>query len=323
MGRRTVVLAVGLIGLLLAAGCSASKAGTSPGTSKAATGIKVGTAPTLSGTSFYLAAQNGAFAKNHLVATPQLVTSGAQAIPLLLNGQIQFTASDAVGAIKAISQGLPLEIIAQGPVVSADPRKDNAGLIVGSGIANVRDLAGKAVAVNALGSFSELAAEKSIDLAGGDSSKVKFVELPIPQMAAAVKAGTVAGAAISEPYLSQGKAEGLKDLMPILYAVFPNAPMLVYLASTSYASSHPQVIREFAASMTAANAALGTSPATLKSVGEHVAKMSAAQLAGVILPTYVSTPVSLEALKNVMKVMVEYKVLAAPIDLRGHVYVSG
>jgi NitT/TauT family transport system substrate-binding protein len=323
MGRRTVVLAVGLIGLLFGAGCSASKAGTSPGTSKAATEIKVGTAPTLSGTSFYLAAQNGTFAKNHLVATPQLVTSGAQAIPLLLNGQIQFTAADAVGAIKAISQGLPLQIIAQGPVVSADPRKDNAGLIVGSGIANVRDLAGKAVAVNALGSFSELAAEKSIDLAGGDSSKVKFVELPIPQMAAAVKAGTVAGAAISEPYLSQGKAEGLKDLMPILYAVFPDAPMLVYLASTSYASSHPQVIREFAASITAANAALGTSPATLKSVGEHVAKLSAAQLAGVILPTYVPTRVSLEALKNVMKVMVEYKVLAAPIDLQGHVYVSG
>jgi NitT/TauT family transport system substrate-binding protein len=228
--------------------------------------------------------------------------------------------SDAVGAIKAISEGIPLEIIAQGPVVSTDPRKDNAGLIVGSGVSNVRDLAGKTVAVNALGSFSELAAEKAIDLAGGDSSTVKFVELPIPAMAAAVKAGTVAGAAISEHYLSEGKAEGLKVLMPILYDVFPNAPMLVYLASASYASSHPQVIREFAASITAANAVLGTSPATLKSVGERVAKMSAAQLAGVILPTYVPTPVSLAALKNVMKIMVEYKVLTAPIDLQSHVY---
>jgi NitT/TauT family transport system substrate-binding protein len=320
MGRRTIVLAIGLTGLLFAAGCSSSNAGTNPGTSTSTTAIKVGTAPTLSGTSFYLAAQNGTFAKNHLAGTPQLVTSGAQAIPLLLNGQIQFTVSDAVGAIKAISEGIPLEIIAQGPVVSTDPRKDNAGLIVGSGVSNVRDLAGKTVAVNALGSFSELAAEKAIDLAGGDSSKVKFVELPIPQMASAVKAGTVAGAAISEPYLSEGKAEGLKVLMPILYDVFPNAPMLVYLASASYASSHPQVIREFAASITAANALLGTSPATLKSVGERVAKMSAAQLAGVILPTYVPTPVSLAALKNVMKVMVEYNVLTAPIDLQSHVY---
>jgi NitT/TauT family transport system substrate-binding protein len=331
MDRRARILAVGFAGLLLAAGCSSGSSGspasatpgaTSSGAALSASSIKVGTAPTLSGLSFYAAAEDGAFAKNHLSAAPQLMTSGAEAIPLLLNGQIQFTVADAAAAIKAISQGVPLEIVAQGPVVSADPQKDNAGLLVGPGVANVRDLNGKAVAVNALDSFSELAAEKSIDLAGGDSSKVKFVELPIPQMAAAVKAGTVAGAAISEPFLSAGKAAGLKDLMPILYRVFPNAPMVVYLASTAYASSHPQVIKEFADAITAANTALGASTATLKSVSERAAKMTAAQVAQVILPTYVPTPLSLTALGNVMTVMVEYKVLTAPIDLRSHVYGS-
>ena len=320
MDRRAWVVTVGLTSMLLAAGCTSSNSGsTKSGKSGSTTDIKVGTAPTLSGASFYLAAQDGTFTKNHLSATPQVMTSGAQAIPLLLNGQVQFTVADAVGAIKAVSQKIPLEIVAQGPIVSPDPTKDNAGLVAGPGVANVQDLAGKTVAVNALASFSQLAAEKSIDLAGGDSSKVKYVELPIPQMAAAVKAGTVAGAAISEPFLSQGKAEGLKDLTPILNKVFPNAPMLVYLASTSYASSHPQVIKDFAASITAANTALGANPATLKSVGGSVAKMTSAQLDNMILPTYVAGPVSLDALKTVMDVMVEYKVLKAPIDLQSHV----
>jgi NitT/TauT family transport system substrate-binding protein len=329
MDRPARILAVGFAALLLAAGCSSGSSGSpasgtqgssSSAASGATTSIKVGTAPTLSGTSFYLAAQNRTFVKDHLAAAPELMTSGAQSIPLLLNGQIQFSVSDAVAAIKAISQGVPLEIVAQGPIVSPDPRKDNAGLLVGRGITRVGELAGKTVAVNALGSFSELAAERSIDLAGGDSSKVKFVELPIPQMVAAVKAGTVAGAAISEPFLSEGKAAGLKDLMPILYRVFPDAPMVVYVTSTSYASSHPQVVREFASAMTTANATLSTSPATLKSVGAHVAKMTVGQIANVILPTYVPTPVSLDALQNVMKVMMEYKVLAAPVNLRSHVY---
>jgi len=321
MDRRAWVVAIGLVSCtLLAAGCTSSSSGSKKtGTSGSTTNIKVGTAPTMSGVSFYLAAQNGTFARNHLSATPQVMTSGAQAIPLLLNGQVQFTVADAVGAIKAVSQKIPLEIVAQGPIVSPDPTKDNAGLVVGPGIANVQDLAGKTIAVNALASFSQLAAEKSIDLAGGDSSKVKYVELPIPQMAAAVKAGTVAGAAISEPFLSQGKADGLKDLTPILNKVFPNAPMLVYLASASYASSHPQVIKEFAASIAAANTALGTNPATLKSVAGSVAKVTSAQLDTMILPTYVPTPVSLDALKTVMDVMVEYKVLKAPIDLQSHV----
>src|ERR1700721_3141855 len=168
MDRRARILAVGVAGLLLAAGCSSGSAGspasatpgaTSSGAALSASSIKVGTAPTLSGLSFYAAAEDGAFAKNHLSAAPQLMTSGAEAIPLLLNGQIQFTVADAAAAIKAISQGVPLEIVAQGPVVSADPQKDNAGLLVGPGVANVRDLNGKAVAVNALDSFSELAAE--------------------------------------------------------------------------------------------------------------------------------------------------------------------
>src|ERR1700689_2887676 len=329
MDRRARIVAVGFAGLLLATGCSSGSSGppasatpgaTSSAASQSTSSIRVGTAPTLSGMSFYAAAQDGAFAKNHLSAAPELMTSGAQAIPLLLNGQIQFTVADAVAAIKAISQGVPLEIVAQGPIVSTDPSKDNAGLLVRPGVTNVRDLAGQTVAVNALNSFSELAAEKSIDLAGGDSSKVKFTELPIPQMTATVPAGTVAGAAISEPFLSAGKAAGLKDLMPILYRVFPNAPMIVSLSSTSYASSHPQVIKEFADSITAANTALGASPAALKSVGESVAKMTAAQLAKVILPTYVPTPVSLAALGNVMNVMMEYKVLTGPVDLRSHVY---
>jgi NitT/TauT family transport system substrate-binding protein len=108
--------------------------------------------------------------------------------------------------------------------------------------------------------------------------------------------------------------------MPILYRVFPDAPMVVYVTSTSYASSHPQVVREFANAMTTANATLSTSPAMLKSVGAHVAKMTAGQIANVILPTYVPTPVSLDALQNVMKVMMEYKVLAAPVNFRSHVY---
>jgi hypothetical protein len=96
--------------------------------------------------------------------------------------------------------------------------------------------------------------------------------------------------------------------------------MLVYLATTSYVSSHPQAVREFADSIAAADTALGENPATLKSVGGSVAKMTVAQLANSILPTYVSAPISLDALKTVMSVMVEYKVLTAPIDLTGHVY---
>jgi NitT/TauT family transport system substrate-binding protein len=321
--RRVRRTAVGIAGLLLVAGCSSCAS--EPGNSSdpaSGTDITVGTSLTLPGTSFYLAAQDGTFTKNHLTATPQVSTSGAQSMPLLLNGQIQFAVSDPVGAIKAISENIPVQIVAQGPVVSPDPAKDTTGLIVDSSVSTVQDLAGKVVAVNSLNSLSQLAAARSIDLAGGDSSRVKFVEMPVPQMAAAVRAGTVTGAAVSEPYLSEGKAYGLKALLPVLCRAFPAAPMVVYLTSTSYASSHPQAVKEFAASIATANTTLAANPATLRSVGESVSKMTAAQLSSTILVTYVSTPISVEALKTMMDVMVSYNMLTTPIDLQSHIYSS-
>src|ERR1700722_625142 len=85
MDRPARILAVGFAGLLLAAGCSSGSSGSpasgtqgspSSAASGATTSIKVGTAPTLSGTSFYLAAQNRTFVKDHLSAAPELMTSG-------------------------------------------------------------------------------------------------------------------------------------------------------------------------------------------------------------------------------------------------------
>jgi NitT/TauT family transport system substrate-binding protein len=320
---------IALVGLLAAA-CSSANSGTSSsvsstssasGASGASTTLKVGTSPTLSNASLYLAGENGLFTSHDLAVTMQLETSGAEAVPQLLNGQIQFTAADPLGALVAISEKVPLVIVAQANVVSPNAAQDTSGLLVSghSGITDAADLAGKTVAVNALDSLSEVTTEAAIDAAGGDSAKVKFVELPIPQMIAAVQRGTVQGAVLNEPYVTQAKEAGLTDLLPPMAKTIPGVPQLVYVTSKSYADSHPAVVQAFAASINAADGDLSHSPSLIRSVGEKSTTVGAGVLAKIVLPTFTSTGLSTSSLARLEQLMVKYKVLKSPLQLSAYI----
>jgi|HubBroStandDraft_6_1064221.scaffolds.fasta_scaffold108408_2 NitT/TauT family transport system substrate-binding protein len=332
MAKHARLILVMLAGLLLAA-CSSAKgstdataaAGTSAGTTVGTTALKVGTSPTLSNASLYLATQNGAFANHHLAVTPQLVTSGAEAVPLLLNGQIQFTAADPLGALVAISQKVPLVIVAQANVVPANPAQDSTGLLVkaSSPIGDAADFAGKTVAVNALNSLSQVTAEATIDEAGGNASAVRFVELPIPQMIAAVQRGTVDGAVLNEPYVTQAKAAGLRDVFPVMSKSVPGVPQLVYVAAKSYVASHPATVAAFAASIATADSDLSQSPSLIRSVGAKSTTVGSAVLGKIILPTFTSSALSVSSLATLETLMVKYKVLPQPLSNLGQYVFSG
>src|SRR5260370_32106298 len=160
MIARRAVLAGAAVLCLAAVGCSSkaasttSSGATSATTPARATKLTAGTSPTISNASLYLATEDGTFAKNNLDVTPVVIQSGAQAIPQLLNGQIQFAAADPLSSILTISKNVPLEIVVGDNVVPPDPSKDPSGLIVkgSSSIQSLARLHGKTAAVNALSS---------------------------------------------------------------------------------------------------------------------------------------------------------------------------
>jgi NitT/TauT family transport system substrate-binding protein len=315
-----------LIGLL-AAGCGSASEGAT-GTAATASGpagttaLKVGTSPTLSNASLYLAIGNSLFKGHSLAVTTTPESSGAEAVPQLLNGQIQFTATDPLGALVAVSEHVPVVIVAQANVVGASAAQDSTGLVVsvGSGIHSAASLSGKTIAVNALDSISEVTAEAAIDAAGGDSAKVKFVELPFPQMVAAVQRGLVSGAMLGEPYLTQAKDAGLVDLFPVMSKTIPGTPQLVYIASKTYATSHPAIVNAFAASITAANGDLSRDPSLIRSVGVKSTTVGASVLARIILPTFTPAALTASSLATLEQLMIRYKVLKAPLQSSSYMY---
>jgi len=315
-------LAAAISLLLVACGSGGgSGASGSGGTSSNAgtTKLTVGTSPAILNVSLYHASQAGIFAKNGLDVTPKVIASGEQAIPLLLNGQIQFAASDPVGVITAISNNIPVTFVAPAGFPSADPSHDFTGVLVKPSITAAAGLDGKTVAVNAIGSILQLAAESSIDLAGGDSSSIKFIVMSLPQMAAAVKGGQVDAAVVSEPYLTLGKEQGLSDLLSVASTAVPNVPTVVYVTSKSYASSHPDIVKEFAASLMSANTDLTKNPNEIRTVAVTSTGTSAATLAKINLPDFKPEPLSVDALNQLQTLMIKYKLITKQVDLSGDV----
>ena len=276
----------------------------------------MGTSTSASNVGLYQAnLKDGAFSKHGLNATLQVVTSGAQAVPLLLNGQLQFSAADPLSAMVAISKKAPLVIVATGNSIGLDAAHDNVQLVVkdANGFA-ASSLTGKTIAVNALNSLAEVAARAAIDKAGGDSSKVKFIALPFSESNDAVMRGTVYAAVTGEPFLTAAKQSGLQVAMPLYSSALPGAPQLVYVATKKYVSSHSSVVKDFADSIAEANTVLSKDPAELKRVAVTSTSSTSSVINSIILPVFTPSTVQIPTLKYMQQLMVKYGVLTSTFD---------
>jgi len=314
MIRRAIALGGFLALTFLVAACgSAAPAQNADGTTQ----IAVGTSSTLSNASLYYADSSGAFSRRKLAAKLSVTQSGAAAIPLLLNGQLQFAAADPVSAIVAVSKNIPVTIVATGSVTSDAAAADSSSILVraDSPITSVRDLDGRTVAVNALKSLAHVTAMRVIDNQGGNSAAVKFVELPLPQMVDAVARGQVDAATENEPYSTHGVESGLRKIATPLSEAVPGSPQVVYLAEKRYVAEHQPLVRAFTEAITEANGYLGQHPEELRAVGRTSTSTPPAVLDKIILPVFNGERLSQGQLTGVMDLLVRYRVISAPVDL--------
>jgi NitT/TauT family transport system substrate-binding protein len=312
----TRVLAVAAMLCLLAAcgsgsGTSTGVASPTAGTAKTPITVGVGTA------TFIATLDTPFFAADGLVITQQKVNSGAAAIPLLLNGQLQFTATDSVGALTAIAKGLPLVIVGVAASSGTSLANDATAVVVkqDSAIQSAADLAGKNVAVNAIGNTSQLSAAAAIDKLGGSSAAVHFVEMPPSAINAAVLNGTVAAGVVSEPSITQGKANGLRALFSPMAQALPGVPLFVYITSQSYLAANRSVVQTFARDLVKANNYANQNPQVIRDFAAKTYQLTPAQATSLTLPQFVPTQIQKPALQRVVDLMVKYKTIASPVDL--------
>ena len=322
--RNTVAVAATLAATVILAGCSSSSPASSGGgtptsgdnTAKTTVNIGVGTA------TFVAPLSSDSFATSGLDLVQKPINSGAAAVPLLLNGQLQFAAADSVSALTAISKNVPLVIVAAAATSGSSAQNDATAVLVkgNSPIRSAKDLEGKKLAVNGIGNIAQLGTAAAIDKLGGDSSKVQFVELPPPAILPAIQNGTVDAAAASEPAVTQGEAAGLRSLFSPTAEALPSVPLFVYVTSQSYLSQHRDVVTKFAQAMVKANNFAAQHPDFVRNFAVQNQKLAPADASKLILPIFVPPTVQKPDMQRVVDLMVKYKTIGAPVDLNKAIF---
>jgi NitT/TauT family transport system substrate-binding protein len=246
---RIALLAAALA--LAGAGCGDDDDSADGGEGSGPTRITVGTLPIANAAPMYLGMEKGFFEEENLSIEPQIGEGGAALIPSLVSGDAQFAFVGVIPAITAVAQNVPIRIVTSSDDAAASEDEDWQTLVVpkGSPIKGVEDLPGKTVAVNALRGLAEVVISRSLEKQGVDYGRVKLLEVPFPEMPAALEQKRVDAALLTEPFLSAVLAEGGTQIDAPSVETVPNFPNGVYVAAESYIAENGDIVDRFARAM--------------------------------------------------------------------------
>jgi NitT/TauT family transport system substrate-binding protein len=252
MVKRWLVLAIACALLVGACGDDGDDgAGGGGGESAEVTTLKVGVIPIADVAPLYLGIEKGFFKEEKLELEPQLAEGGAAIIPSVLSGDYQIGFSNTTSLVIAASKDLPVQIVSQGVLAGTGPDDAWDGVVArkGSGIKTAKDLEGKSIAVNTLNNIGPVTINNVMEKQGADYTKVKYVEVPFPDMNAALDAKRVDAAFEVEPAFSGGKAAGGTVVFHSYEETAPNMTVATYFASKQYISENGETVDAFKRAM--------------------------------------------------------------------------
>lgn len=206
--------------------------------------VRVGVVPVEVCSEAFCGVDMGFFKNAGLSVELEWFTSPGAIATAVASGAIDVGLFDTPGLITAYSHNVPVLLLAGGKqYVDRDPIF-GAIVLADSPIRSAADFSGT-FAVASVNSMAALGIMAWIDRNGGDSKRVKFVEMPFPTMIEAVQRHTVAGAVPVEPWLSEATHDGLRTIFPN-NGIARTFTASCWATSRSWAEAHPATATRFA-----------------------------------------------------------------------------
>lgn len=194
----------------------------------------------------YIARDKGLFKKQGLDVHVTTLTQSTQAIPGLLRGDIDIDAGgNYVSFLQAEAKGaIDLRILADGFQCA----KDVVPVLVRSGspIKKPGDLAGKRIAVNIANNVQTMLLNAVLRSENVDVSKVKYVQVPFPDMSTALQKGQVDAVSTVEPFATDQKSRlHARKVVDSCTGPTANFPLSGVFATDDFVKDNPKTVAAF------------------------------------------------------------------------------
>lgn len=170
--------------------------------------LKVGATPNDTYAEAYYAEAESLFSKAGLDVQITSFGNGAAVSAGVASGALDIGISNPVQIGNAVSHGVPFVFIAGGGMYNTAAPTTVLCVAKNAPIRNPKEFEGQAIAVSALKDVTDLGRVAYLQRNGVDADKVKAIELRFAEMGPALARGTVAGAIISEPSLTNAVKGG-------------------------------------------------------------------------------------------------------------------
>jgi NitT/TauT family transport system substrate-binding protein len=242
MKRRLKLIAAGLVlALAVAAHGAVRAADPEP--------LRIVIIPTEVSAAAYYATDLGYFKDAGIDAQITPVANGNAATTAILAGAADIGFSNTFSLAIAHDKGLPVDILTGSDQHrSSNPSQGFLAVLKDSPIHSGKDFNGKTIAVPGLGTGTYFALRNYIDKNGGDSSTVKYVEVPIPSIADAIIAGRVDGGSLdaSNWYSARSKA-ALREIGNTYDSIGSRWVAGAWFATPDWIAKHPDLAKKFIA----------------------------------------------------------------------------
>ena len=276
--------------------------------------IRVSMMSTIDTAPFWLAKDGGYFQREGLDVSTTEAATGQASLTKLLSGEADIAYSSYTPFFVAQSKGTAdIRLVADAS--SAGPRSTGVVALPSSGIRSVADLAGKRIGISAPNTIADTLTKSVLADNHVDTAGIKWVPLPLPNTAAALKNGDIDAGFLTEPFVTQAQrttgAVLVADTGTGSTVDFPTAG---YGASGSFVSSSPRTVAAFQRAMAAATRDAAADRKKIEPLMVKYAKIDANTAANTGLLTLKST-LDARQLQRVPDLLLKTGVLAKPVDV--------
>lgn len=278
---------------------------------RAETKLQVGTIKIGDLSPFFIAQEKGFFKDAGLDVDTTAMVGGAAIQPALASGALNIGWSNVVSTFQGHLEGFDYRFIVNGALAKRGTNETfGVNVLADSPIKTARDLAGKTIATNTLANITQAIGQHWIDASGGDSSRVKWVEVPFPNMEAALVQKNIDAFVAVEPFVTVSSQVSKKSrvLGRPAGGIAPRFLIASFFASDAWIQKNGDAVKAFVAAIQRGIDAHNADPEAAKATIAKSTGLSPEIVKAMTLPAF-EKRLQESDLQPIMDVAVRYKLI--------------